>query len=190
VLFGYSKGAPDMLRALVDYPEIRHRVAAAVSIAGAVGGSPLANGREDSNLTLLTRLPRADCEAGDRGALESLRSVTRRNWLAANPLPAEVRYFSVVAVPEPDRISRGLQPSHEMLGDIDPRNDGQLLFYDQVIPGATLLGYVNADHWAMGVPVTRQGDLATKTFANHNAFPRAALMEALMRYLEETLGAP
>lgn len=190
VLFGYSKGAADMLRALVDHPEVRERVVAVVSIAGAVGGSPLANGRDESQLTLLTRLPRANCDAGDRGALLSLRSATRRNWLAQNALPPEVRYFSVVAVPEPDRVSLGLRPSHRMLSDIDPRNDGQLLFFDQVIPGATLLAYVNADHWAMGVPVTTQGNFAASTFANRNDFPRAAFMEALMRYLEERLKAP
>ncbi|BCZ85660.1 hypothetical protein PTKU64_93350 (plasmid) [Paraburkholderia terrae] len=46
VLIGYSKGAPDILEALVAYPEIRSRVAAVVSAAGAVGGSPLANDAE------------------------------------------------------------------------------------------------------------------------------------------------
>ena len=44
VLIGYSKGVPDILETLVLYPEIVDRVAAVVSIAGAVGGSPLADG--------------------------------------------------------------------------------------------------------------------------------------------------
>jgi hypothetical protein len=101
-----------------------------------------------------------------------------------------VRYFSVVAVPQPEQVSLGLRPSYRMLSEIDARNDGQLLFFDQVIPGATLLAYVNADHWAMGVPVTTQGGFAEATFANRNEYPRAALMEALMRYLEETLAVP
>ena len=43
VLLGYSKGIVDILEAVVSYPEIRPRVAAVVSLAGAVGGSPLAN---------------------------------------------------------------------------------------------------------------------------------------------------
>jgi hypothetical protein len=46
VLVGYSKGAPDILEAVVAYPEIRGRVAAVVSAAGAVGGSALANDAE------------------------------------------------------------------------------------------------------------------------------------------------
>jgi hypothetical protein len=46
VLIGYSKGAPDILEALVAFPELHSRVAAAVTAAGAVGGSPLANDAE------------------------------------------------------------------------------------------------------------------------------------------------
>ncbi len=43
VLIGYSKGAADILQAVVSYPEIHPRIAAVVSAAGSVGGSPLAN---------------------------------------------------------------------------------------------------------------------------------------------------
>ena len=46
VLVGYSKGAPDILEAVVRYPEIHGRIAAIVSAAGAVGGSALANDAE------------------------------------------------------------------------------------------------------------------------------------------------
>jgi hypothetical protein len=53
VLFGYSKGAPDVLEAIVAYPEIRDRVAAVVSVAGAVGGSPLANDAEQYQADLV-----------------------------------------------------------------------------------------------------------------------------------------
>lgn len=41
VLVGYSKGAPDILEAVVTFPELQQRVSAVVSIAGAVGGSSL-----------------------------------------------------------------------------------------------------------------------------------------------------
>ena len=40
VLIGYSKGANDILAFLVDYPEEAAGVAAVVSVAGAIGGSP------------------------------------------------------------------------------------------------------------------------------------------------------
>ena len=42
---------------------------------------------------------------------------------------------------------------HPDLKRSEPRNDGQTLYHDQVIPGATLLGYANADHWAAAIPM-------------------------------------
>jgi hypothetical protein len=47
--------------ALVSYPEIRERIAAVVSVADAVGGSPLANDAEQSQLALLQHWPGAQC---------------------------------------------------------------------------------------------------------------------------------
>ena len=70
---------------------------------------------------------------------------------------------------------------------MDARNDSQMLFYDQVIPGGVLLGYLNADHWAVAVPVARSHRFLGSTFVNHNDFPREALLEALMRFVEEDL---
>ena len=46
VLIGYSKGAPDILEAVVAYPEIRRHVARWSAAAGAIGGSALANDAE------------------------------------------------------------------------------------------------------------------------------------------------
>ena len=105
VMIGYSKGAPDILEALVAYPEIRSRVAAVVSAAGAVGGSPLANDAEQFQADLLRHFPGATCTSGDGGAVESLRPATRRAWMAQNPLPPDLRYYSLVTFPDPERIS-------------------------------------------------------------------------------------
>ena len=66
VLFGYSKGTPDVLEAIVNHPEIRPRVAAVVSIAGAVGGSPLANEAEQYQADLLRHFPGAACDSRRR----------------------------------------------------------------------------------------------------------------------------
>ena len=65
VLIGYSKGAPDILEAVVAYPEIRRHVAAVVSAAGAIGGSPLANDAEQYQADLLRHFPGATCGPGD-----------------------------------------------------------------------------------------------------------------------------
>jgi len=189
VLIGYSKGAPDVLEAVVSYPEIRPRVAAVVSAAGAIGGSPLANDVEQSLVELFRNWPGARCSSGDGGAVESLRPGTRKAWLAQNRLPREVPYYSLVTFPRPERISSVLVPSYTKLSRVDARNDSQVLFYDQVIPDSVLVGYVNADHWALTLPIARSHAALGATFVNHNDFPREALLEAVLRFVEEDLTA-
>ena len=189
VLIGYSKGAPDVLDAIVRYPEIRPRVAAVVSAAGAIGGSPLANDAEQYQAELLQHFPGAACDAGDGGAVESLRPATRRAWLAQNPLPREVPTYSLVTFPNPERISSILERSYNKLARIDSRNDSQMIFYDQIIPGSSLVGFVNADHWALVIPIARQHDTIASLFVTQNAYPREAMTEALLRFVEEDLAA-
>ena len=187
VLIGYSKGVPDILEAVVSYPEIRGRIAAVISTAGAVGGSPLANDATQSQLELLRHWPGAQCTTGDGGAVESLRPAKRKTWLANNSLPRDFPYYSLVTYPKPERISTVLKSSYEKLSRIDSRNDSQILFYDQIIPGSALLGYINADHWALAVPIARSHSMLGSTFVDQNNYPREALLEALLRFVEEEL---
>jgi hypothetical protein len=187
VLIGYSKGATDILEAVVSYPEIRPRIAAVVSTAGTIGGSPLANDADPSMLALFQKWPGARCSLGDSGAIESLRTDTRKTWLAQNPLPREIPYYSLVTFPQPERISTVLKTTYNKLSRVDARNDSQVLFYDQVIPGSSLMGYLNADHWALAVPIARTHTSLGATFVNHNDFPREALLEAILRFIEEDL---
>ncbi|MEJ2310211.1 MAG: hypothetical protein P8Z31_04660 [Gammaproteobacteria bacterium] len=187
VLIGYSKGATDILEAVVSYPEIRPRIAAVVSTAGTIGGSPLANNADRSMLALFRKWPGAQCSRGDNGAIESLRTDRRKAWLAQNPLPPELPYYSLVTFPEPGRISTILKPTYNMLSRVDARNDSQVIFYDQVIPDSSLVGYLNADHWALAVPIARTHASLGATFVNRNDFPREALLEALLRFIEEDL---
>lgn len=187
VLIGYSKGAPDILEAIVNYPELRPRIAAVISVGGAVGGSPLANTADQEDLNIMRHFPGSTCSSGDGGALDSLRPSTRRAWLAENPLPREVPYYSLVTYPHPDRISSVLGSTYRKLSKIDARNDSQVIYYDQIIPNSTLVGFVNADHWAVAVPVARSHTFLGKSFVNKNDYPREALFEALLRFIEEDI---
>jgi hypothetical protein len=187
VLIGYSKGAPDILTTLVNHPEILPFVAAVVSVAGAVGGSPLAYDATEGQLDLLRHAPNSDCSAGDGKGVESLRPAVRQNWLNENTLPPEIPYYSLVTYPLPDRVSSVLEVTHRKLSRIDPRNDSQVIFYDQVIPGSTLMGYVNADHWAAAVPIAEEHPFIGRHFVDKNDFPRTAVAEAIMRFVEEDL---
>jgi hypothetical protein len=175
---------------VVAYPEIRSRIAAVVSAAGAVGGSPLANDATQYQADLLRHFPGATCTSGDGGAVESLRPASRRTWLAQNPLPAGLRYYSLVTFPDPERISSILKSSYDKLSRVDSRNDSQMIFYDQVIPGSTLMAYVNADHWALAVPIARTHATIGSLIVTQNAYPREALTEALLRFVEEDLATP
>jgi hypothetical protein len=110
---------PDILEAVAAYPELQQRVSAVVSLAGAVGGSPVGNTVEQSTLNLMQHLPGAEC--------------------------------------------------------------------DPLIPGSVLLGYLNADHWAVAVPINRNPPFIPSHFVDKNAFPREVLAEAIVRFIEENL---
>ena len=187
VFIAYSKGAIDLITAIINYPEIESRVAAVVSLAGAIGGSPLANYVTRGQLNLIQHFPGATCEAVDPGALQDLKPETRQKWLAETVLPGGIPYYSIITFPHPKNISTGLEISYRKLAKVDARNDGQLIFYDQFIPGSTLVAYLNADHWAAATPISRTHPVVGALFTNENAFPREALFEAIMRFVEEDL---
>jgi pimeloyl-ACP methyl ester carboxylesterase len=187
VLVGYSKGAPDILQALVEHPEIVQRVAAVVSIAGVVGGSPLTDSLDEPYRKMMGKNPMVDCPSGVGDPIASLQRSTRQKWLSQNRLPASVKYFSLAAFAERENISTILRVPYDRLAQIDPRNDGQLIFYDQLIPGSTLLGYVRADHWAVAMPFSQDG--FAPALIDRNEFPREVLLEAVIRFVEENLGS-
>ena len=174
---------------MVAYPEIRARVAAVVSAAGAIGGSALANDAKQYQADLLRYFPGSTCTSGDGGAVDCLRPATRKAWLTQHPLPRELRYYSLVTLPQPERISSILTSSYNKLPRIDGRNDSQIIFYDQIVPGSVLVGYVNADHWALSVPIARNHPTIGALFVTRNDYPREALMEALLRFVEEDLAS-
>ncbi len=51
---------------------------------------------------------------------------------------------------------------------MDARNDGMMLFADQFIPGSTFIGCVNADHWAVSVPIARSHPKTASLFVVKN----------------------
>ena len=146
-----------------------------------------ANDAEQYQAELLRHFPGANCDAGDGGAVASLRPDVRKTWLAQNPLPGDVPFYSIVSLPRPERISGILRGSAKKLSMIDGRNDSQVIFYDQVIPGSDLIAYVNADHWALVVPVGRSHTTIGTMFVTENAYPREALLEAVLRFVEQDL---
>ncbi|MET0029422.1 MAG: hypothetical protein ABW101_17455 [Candidatus Thiodiazotropha sp.] len=186
---GYSKGMVDLLNAITEYPEIQSRIVAVASLAGAVGGSPLAYQATADQLELMQYFPGAACESTGDEALIDLYPDTRKKWLSRHPLPQQIPFYSLITFPQPERISWILKNSYNKLAQVDPRNDSQLIFYDQFIPGSKLVAYLNADHLAIALPIDEKHRLISALFVNENTFPRDALYEALMRYIEEETGS-
>ena len=151
-------------------------------------GSPVAEKVSQSTLELLRHWPKADCSKGDRGAMESLLPEVREAWLEANPLPGDLPFYSLATCPEPDRVSKVFKSSYKKMAKTDARNDGMVLVVDQFIPDSSFLGCVNADHWAVAVPIARTRPKAADRYVEHNDYPREALFEAILRFVEEDLG--
>jgi hypothetical protein len=186
VFVGHSKGVIDLLEAVVRYPKVAKRTAAIVGVAGVISGSPITNAVPGGTEAWAERFF-SECPRGDGQAIEDLSRPRRLAWLSANELPRSVRYFSLGAFAERDDISFALRPFYDKLAQIDPRNDGQVIYYDTLIPGSTLLGYLNGDHWAVALPFNREHPKTSKTLVTRNAFPREVLLEAIVRFVEEDL---
>ena len=93
--------------------------------------------------------------------------------------------FALVAAPRSDRVSPGTRATFDRLAQIDPRNDGKLLAQDQIVPGQYLLGYANADHWAVAIPPDES--LPGFSLLFRDGVPRPALVRAAIEVVAATL---
>ena len=182
VLVGYSKGVADALQALEHLRSnggIPRHVHALVSVAGMVMGSALA----ERHGTLYAMLPHGawlDCSASDGQELAEMTHTARAAWMAKHPLPASVRFYSVVALADPARTAPALRAFRAELAGIDPRNDGQMIAADAMLPGSSLLAQARADHWGIALPLDRHPAWTVRTLASGDRFPREALLRALL----------
>ena len=157
---------------------------AIVSLAGIVSGTPIADHTAKLD-QLVADVPLPSCGSGDDGAVESVSRRHRTAWLAEHPLPRNRTYFSIAAFTEGAHISRPLEETYRELSKIDPRNDGQVITTDAILPGSHLLGYLNADHWAVALPLARNVPTLRSVFGRRNDYPREILLEAIVRSAEE-----
>jgi hypothetical protein len=189
VVIGYSKGLPDFLEALALYPDAPwvKRVDALVSVGGIVSGSPIADRYERLYADLLAQVPWNSCAPGDGGAVTSLTRRERMAWLTTNRLPSTMALFSVAAIPARVPTNPLLMPFAARLSKVDRRNDGQVLIQDAVLPGSFLVGYADADHWALALPFNRSQHPDAALLATANAFPREVLIISILTLAEEVL---
>jgi hypothetical protein len=182
ILVTHSKGTVDTLEALAKYPALADRVAAVISVSGAVYGSPIADSVPRELVYLGEGIPLATCPPGENmAAVQSLRRSVRLAWFATHRLPFRVRFYSLAAYAEPQDVSALLAPFWRSLAETDPANDGLVVASDAIVPGSVLLGYPNADHFAVAMPFT------PNPLINRNDYPRAVLLEAAVRAVQEDL---
>lgn len=178
VLIGYSKGAVDILEMLGAHPEVAPRIAAVVSVAGPVHGTPLATVARPLYDGLLAHAMAGRCSPGDGGVIDSLVPEVRRRWFETHVLPTDVRFYSLVALPRWAVMARALKASWRVLAGSSRLNDGQIRAQDALIPGSTLLGFVDADHWGIALRIERVlPHIAAR--ADRRPFPQLELLEAV-----------
>lgn len=186
IVVGYSKGALDALRFLVDFPVLAAQVDAVVSVAGPIYGSPLAEMAEAPYARLLARLPYDKCPPGDGEVIRSLEPGVATEWLASNPLPKGVRYYSITGFTTREHMARSLVPTWKILNKTDVRNDGQVVAADAVIPGSTLLGFANADHWGIAESLEE-----VRTFLaarpDPTPFPLEPLLRSIVKFVSDDI---
>ena len=186
LLIGHSKGAVDILHFLVNYPQTACRISAVVSVSGPIMGSPLADSLAGIYTRIFSRMPFTSCPPGDRAVVESLKRSYQSTWLASHRLPNHVRYFSLATFARREDIHPLMLFTYDLLAAYDPRNDGYVAFSDQVIPGATLLGYADLDHWDIALPVRERLNFGG---INSRAEARKILFEAVVLTVAEALDA-
>jgi hypothetical protein len=186
IIIGYSKGGPDVQTALALDPDARKHTAAFVSVAGAIGGSPIADLMPAHAERYMKSLKLGGCEGDLKAAFASLRRDVRQAFARSYPsLP--VPTYTLAAQADPGNVSKILQQTWQILSAYDRRQDAQLTFSDQFLPGSRLLGAVRADHFAVALPFDASQDAQIRQLADRNRFPRAALLEAIVRFVSRDI---
>ena len=187
IVLGYSKGAPDMMAALATEQGVVPAVAALVTVAGAVRGSPVADMMPGQLADKwLRQLPLGGCKGDIAQAFKSLKQEVRRAFLRQYPDPL-VPTYSIIAKSNESNTSKMMMQTWQMLTGFRSDQDGQLLMNDAIAPGATFLGAARGDHFAIALPFEKKTDSIMKMMVDHGHYPRTALIESLVRYVSEDL---
>jgi hypothetical protein len=134
-------------------------------------------------------VPLKTCQGDLSTGFESLKRDARREFLAAHPNPV-VPTYSLIAKADQSTTSRALLETWRALSSYGTEEDGQLLKEDAIVPGAKYLGAALADHFAVALPFDKSTDSAIRTGMDKALYPRAALLESLIRLVTADLEQP
>lgn len=186
ILVGYSKGTPDLQVALAKQ-DIKQYVAAFISVAGASGGSVIADalpGQADAWIRGYFKM--ANCKGDLAAGFKSLKRSERQAFLGAYPDPP-VPTYSIIAYSEKLNTSKALVKTWDLMAAYDKRQDGQLIQADAIVPNSTYLGALKGDHFAVALPFDKSKDATIRSGMDKTKFPRATALESLLRYVMHDL---
>jgi hypothetical protein len=186
IVFGYSKGTPDLQVTLATKPDIRESVAAFVSVAGASGGSPIADSIPMQADRYLSQAKKGNCQGDLSKGFKSLQRAARQRFLNTYPHPF-VPTYSLVALSDENTTSKGMIQTWKLLNSFERLQDGQLLRTDSIIPESLYLGAIKADHLAAALDFSQSQDSTMKGMMDKARYPRGALYEALVRFVIDDL---
>jgi len=89
--------------------------------------------------------------------------------------------YSLAAVSGLANTSKALLETWQLLSKFNPSVDGQLTKPDSTIPESRYLGVAKADHFAVALAFDKSTDSSIRQAVDHGQFPRAALLESLVR---------
>jgi hypothetical protein len=183
IVLGYSKGAPDLQVALAEEDGVAQAVVAFITVAGASGGSPIADTLPAEVNGWIARYQNmGKCEGDLATGFKSLKSEVHQAFLSSYPDPV-VPTYSLVAVSDKTNTSKALLEAQTFLSVFDLTNDGQFTKWDAIVPGARYLGAARADHLAVALPLDKMAGGEVQRFMDHARYPRAALLESLVRFV-------
>lgn len=187
ILIGYSKGATDLQAAILriqqESPELNSKVRALITVAGMIGGSRIYDLLEqpESIAALFGHFPFFGCPVGKRDfrsmSRQGRQHFLRDHWRSL----AETPTYSLTTVSDRQSTSFVLKPLWEQLSVYSIDQDSQMAQAEQIAPGGTFLGTARADHWAVAVPL--ETDPILNKLVDKNHYPRAAMLEALLRFV-------
>jgi hypothetical protein len=186
ILVGYSKGGPDIQVTLAQEADVVNQVAAFVTVAGASGGSPIADLLPQVTEKYMKTVPLKSCQGDLSTGFRSLKRETRQAFLAAHPVPT-VPTYSLIAKADQSTTSKALLETWRALLSYGTDEDGQVLKDDAIVPGAKFLGAALADHFAVALPFDKSADSAIRSGMDKSSYPRAALLESLIRFVTADL---
>ncbi len=185
IVLGYSKGTPDFQVALAQEKGVSEAAAAFISVAGASGGSPIADAIPGQADRWIRQYGLPNCQGDLSQGFKSLAQAVRRSFLSRFPNPL-VPTYSLPAISDRKNTSTMLQQTWQLLSAFSDKQDSQLAQSDAIIPGSRFLGSALADHFAIAMPFETSNE-SIKSGADKNHYPRTALLEAMIRFVIDDL---